>query len=201
MAEPLTRPRRRPHAAPMMVPLLFVLFAGAGIIWIGTWARTTVVILVRHAEASTVPLEDPDLSPAGEERVRGLGQYIADLLAGGKVDYLYSGDTRRAEQTAAPIANEFQLPVNLLAASDWDGLASRIKDEHRGKTIVVVGYSSTIPGVLSRLSATNVAMTSDDYDAIYLVVMPSPGSVRLFKLRYGPRPSTGAEPGRKTVKP
>jgi len=185
----------------MMVPLLFVLFAGAGIIWIGTWARTTVVILVRHAEASTVPLEDPDLSPAGEARVRGLGEYIASLLAGGKVDYLYSGDTRRAEQTAAPIANEFQLPVNLLAASDWDGLASRIKDEHRGKTIVVVGYSSTIPGVLSRLSATNVAMASDDYDSIYLVVMPSPGSVRLFKLRYGSQPLAGPEPGRKTVKP
>jgi len=198
MAEPLTpRPRRRPHAAPIIVPLLFVLFAGAGIIWIGTWARTTVVILVPHAEASTVPLEDPDLSPAGEARVRGLGEYIAGVLAGGKVDYLYSGDTRRAEQTAAPIANEFHLPINLLAASDWDGLASRIKDEHRGKTIVVVGYSSTIPGVLSRLSATNVAMASDDYDSIYLVVMPSPGSVRLFRLHYGPRPPGDETPAAK----
>ncbi|MCJ7453717.1 MAG: hypothetical protein MUO39_14800, partial [Steroidobacteraceae bacterium] len=88
-----------------------------------------------------------------------------------------------------------------LAASDWDGLASRIKDEHRGKTIVVVGYSSTIPGVLSRLSATNVAMASDDYDSIYLVVMPSPGSVRLFQLHYGSQPSADPEPGRKTVKP
>ncbi len=185
----------------MMVPLLFVLFAGAGIIWVGSWARTTVVILVPHAEASTVPIEDPDLSPAGEARVRGLGEFITGLLAGGKVDYLYSGDTRRAEQTAAPIANEFQLPVNLLAASDWDGLASRIKDEHRGKTVVVVGYSSTIPGVLSRLSATNVAMARDDYDSIYLVVIPSPGSVRLFELRYGGQPPPVAGPGRKTVKP
>jgi 2,3-bisphosphoglycerate-dependent phosphoglycerate mutase len=185
MAEPLTRLRRRPHLAPLMVPLLFVLFAGAGIFWIGTWARTTVVILVRHAEAATDPSGDPDLSPAGEARVRGLGGYIAGILAGGKVDYLYAGDTKRAEETAAPIANEFQLPVNLLAPSDWDGLASRIKREHRGKTVVVVGYSSTIPGVLSRLSATNVAMASDEYDSLYVVVIPSPGSTRLFKLHYG----------------
>jgi 2,3-bisphosphoglycerate-dependent phosphoglycerate mutase len=169
-----------------MVPLLFVLFAGVGIFWISTWARTTVVVLVRHAEAATDPSGDPDLSPAGEARVRELGEYVAGILAGGKVDYLYSGDTRRAEQTAAPIANEFRLPINLLAASDWDGLASRIKREHRGKTVVVVGYSSTIPGVLSRLSATSVAMAADEYDSIYLVVMPSPGSARLFKLRYGP---------------
>jgi phosphohistidine phosphatase SixA len=185
MAQPLVRTRRRPHAAPIIVPLLFVLFAGVGIFWISTWARTTVVILVPHAEQSSEPANDPDLSPAGEARVKVLGGYLSGVLAGGKVDYLYAGDTRRAEQTAAPIANEFQLPINLLAASDWDGLASRIKSEHRGKTVVVVGYPSTIPGVLSRLSATSVAMASDEYGAIYLVVMPSPGSARLFKLHYG----------------
>ena len=178
-----------------MVPLLFVLFAGAGIFWISTWARTTVVVLVRHAEAATDPSGDPDLSPVGEARARGLGEYIASVLAGGKVDYLYAGDTRRAEQTAAPVANQFQLPINLLAASDWDGLASRIKREHRGETVVVVGYSSTIPGVLSRLSATSVAMAGDEYDSIYVVVMPSPGSARLFKLHYGPgkKPRVGPE--------
>ena len=194
MAEPLTRPRRRPHVAPLLVPLLFVLAAGAGVFWIGTWARTTVVVLVRHAEAATDPTGDPELSPAGEARVRGLGEYIASILADGKVDYLYAGDTRRAEQTAAPIANQFQLPINLLAPSDWDGLASRIKREHRGKTVVVVGYSSTIPGVLSRLSATSVAMAADEYDSVYLVVIPSPGSARLFKLHYGAGPKAPAGP-------
>jgi len=194
MAEPLTRPRRRPHAAPLLVPLLFVLAAGAGIFWIGTWARTTVVVLVRHAEAATDPSGDPDLSPAGEARVRGLGEYLAGVLAAGKVDYLYAGDTRRAEQTAAPIANQFQLPINLLAPSDWDGLASRIKREHRGKTVVVVGYSSTIPGVVSRLSATNVAMAGDEYDSIYVVVIPSPGSARMFRLHYGPGRKTRLGP-------
>jgi phosphohistidine phosphatase SixA len=185
----------------MMVPLLFVLFAGAGIVWIGTWARTTVVILVANAETSAAPAGDPDLSPAGEGRVQGLGKYLASLLAGAKVDYLYAGDTRRAEQTAAPIANEFELPINLLAASDWDGLASRIRNEHRGKTVAVIGYPSTIPGVLSRLSATSVAMASDDYDSIFVVVMPSPGSARLFRMHYGSGQPAPADPRQKTEKP
>jgi broad specificity phosphatase PhoE len=101
------------------------------------------------------------------------------------VDYLYAADTRRAQQTAAPIANQFKLPINLLASSDWAGLASRIKREHRGSTVVVVGYASTIPGVLSELSATNVALAEDDYDSIFLVVMPSPGPTRVFNLRNG----------------
>jgi broad specificity phosphatase PhoE len=117
--------------------------------------------------------------------VRGLGQYIAGVLAGDKVDYLYSADARRAQQTAAPVANEFKLPVNLLASSDWPGLASRIKGEHRGKVVVVVGYANTIPAVLGDLSAANVALADDDFDSIFLVVMPSPGPTRVFRLRHG----------------
>jgi broad specificity phosphatase PhoE len=182
---PQTRTRRRPHLAPILVPLLIALAAGAGIWWLGTWARTTVVILVRHAEAQSAESGDPDLSKAGEARVRELGQYIAGVLAGDKVDYLYSADARRAQQTAAPVANEFKLPVNLLASSDWPGLASRIKGEHRGKVVVVVGYANTISAVLGDLSAANVALSDDDYDSIFLVVMPSPGPTRVFRLRHG----------------
>lgn len=176
--------RRRPHLAPLMVPLLIALAAGAGIWWLGTWARTTVVILVRHAEAAPGTSGDPDLSKAGEARVRGLGEYLDAVLAGDKVDYLYAADSRRAQQTAAPIANEFKLPINLLSSSDWAGLAGRIKREHRGKTVAVVGYASTLPSVLSELSASSAALSEDDYDSIFLVVMPSPGPTRVFRLRY-----------------
>jgi len=182
---PQTRPRRRPHLAPIMVPLLVALAAGGGIWWLGAWARTTVVILVRHAEPQSATSGDPDLSKAGEARVRGLGEYIASVLAGDKVDYLYAADSRRAQQTAAPIANEFKLPVNLLANSDWAGFASRIKREHRGKVVAVVGYTTTIPAVLGELSASSVAIAEDDYDSIFLVVLPSPGPTRIFRLQYG----------------
>lgn len=185
MADHLTRPRRRPLMAPLLVPLLIAIAAGAGIFWLGTWARTTVVILVRHAEPASSTTGDPDLSPAGERRVQGLGEYLAGVLAGGKVDYLYAADTRRALQTAAPIANQFKLPINLLASSDWDGVAARIKREHRGETVAVVGYASTLPGVVDRLSATHVALADDEYGAMFVVVIPSPGQTRVLKLHYG----------------
>jgi len=187
-----TRLRRRPLLAPLLIPMLGILAAGAGIYWIGTWARTTVVVLVRHAEAGTASNSgDPDLSRAGEKRAAGLGDLLADVLGPKKPDYLYSADTRRAEQTAAPIANQFKLPVNVLASSDWAGLAGRIKREHRGRTVVVVGYASTLPLVLGQLSGENVAMAEDDFDSIYVVVMPSPGETRVLRLRYG---VSGLEP-------
>jgi broad specificity phosphatase PhoE len=117
--------------------------------------------------------------------VAGLGELLADVLAPAKVDYLYSADTRRAQQTAAPIANQFKLPINLLASSDWTGVAGRIKREHRGKTVVVVGYATTLPSVLSQLSGGSVAMADDEFDSIYVVVIPSPGETRVFRMRYG----------------
>jgi len=186
MAKDLTtRMRRRPLLAPLLIPMLGLLAAGAGIYWIGTWARTTVVVLVRHAEAATSTNGDPDLSPAGEKRVAGLGELLADVLGPAKVDYLYAADTRRAQQTAAPVANQFKLPINLLSSSDWAGLAGRIKSEHRGKTVVVIGYATTLPMVLSQLSGGSVAIAEDEFDSIYVVVIPSPGETRVFRLRYG----------------
>jgi broad specificity phosphatase PhoE len=185
--DPLTRLRRRPFMAPLLFPLLAVLMAAGGFYWVSNWARTTVVILVRHAEASESASGDPDLSPAGEKRVAALGSLLNDLLAERKVDYLYAADTRRAQQTAAPVANEFKLPINVLASSDWTGLASRIRSEHRGKTVVVVGYAATLPGVINQLSGTELAMGEREYDSIYVVVMPSPGETRVLRLRYGDR--------------
>jgi broad specificity phosphatase PhoE len=165
--------------------VLALLMAVSGAYWLGTWTRTTVVVLLRHAEAGQSASGDPDLSPAGEKRVGALGPLLSDVLGDRKVDYLYAADTRRAQQTAAPVANEFKLPINLLAGSDWSKLAARIRREHRGKTVVVVGYSTTLPGVIDQLSGTPATMADDEFDSIYVVVMPSPGETRVLRLRYG----------------
>jgi phosphohistidine phosphatase SixA len=184
MTDPLTRLRRQPMLIPLLLPLLAVIAAGAGVFWLGTWARTTVVILVRHGEAGTTTAGDPELSLAGERRAARLGEFIADTLPGNPVDHLYAADTRRAQQTAASVANQFKLPINLLASSDWARLPSRIKREHRGQTVVIVGYATTLPGVLNQLGAPSVSIADDDDESVYVVVMPSPGPNRTFRLRY-----------------
>jgi phosphohistidine phosphatase SixA len=195
MSDPLTRMRRQPMLIPLLLPLLAVIAAGAGVFWLGTWARTTVVILVRHAEATATTAGDPELSLAGERRAARLGEFIADTLPGHPVDHLYAADTRRAQQTAASVANQFKLPINLLAGSDWARLPSRIKREHRGQTVVVVGYATTLPGVLNQLGAPSVSIADDDYESVYVVVMPSPGPNRTFRLRYAPVPPSETPKG------
>jgi len=177
--------RRRPLLAPLLLPLLVLLAAGAGIYWLGQWARTTVVVLVRHAESQPAAGGDPDLSIAGERRVARLGEFLADLFVAGKVDHLYAADTRRAQQTAAPVANQFGLPINLLASNEWQLLSRRIKSEHRGETVVIVGYASTLPAVVGQLARTRVVIGEDEFDSVFVVVLPSPGQPRVLRLHYG----------------
>jgi phosphohistidine phosphatase SixA len=191
----MTDPRRtlrRPALAPLLVPLLAVVVAGAGIVWLSTWARTTVVVLVRHAEPSTATGGDPDLSPAGERRAAQLGKFLAEVLEGQVVDDLYAADTRRAQQTAAAVANQFKLPVNLLAGSDWSGLGSRIRRDHRGETVLVVGYANTLPAVVTQLAGSHVALEEDDFSSVFVVLLPSPGQARVLRLQYGALPTTDA---------
>lgn len=190
--DPLTRLRRRPFLAPLLVPVIAIVLLIAGVLWLGSWSRTTVVVLVRHAEAGEATSGDPDLTPAGEKRAQRLGPLLSDLLVDRKVDYLYAADTRRAQQTAAPIANEFRLPINLVSSSDWSGLAAKVRREHKGRTVVVVGYASTLPGVINQLSGREVPMHEQEFDSLHVVVLPSPGETRVLRLRYEPGPTGGA---------
>jgi broad specificity phosphatase PhoE len=185
MTDTQIRMRRRPLLAPLLLPLLALLAAGVALFALSLWTRTTVVILVRHAEAASSETGDPDLSAAGESRARRLGPFLEDALPAGAVDHLYAADTRRAQQSAASVANQFKLPINLLGSSDWTGLANRIKREHRGATVVVVGYGSNLPGLARELGGTSVTLEEGDFGSIFVVVLPSPGQPKLLRLRYG----------------
>jgi broad specificity phosphatase PhoE len=183
---------RKAQLVPLLLPLLALLAAGMAVLGVSLWARTTVVILVRHAEASSSQTSDPDLSPAGEARARQLGAFLSDALPTGAVDHLYSADTRRAQQTAAAVANQFKLPINLLGSSDWAGIADRIERDHRGATVVVVGYPASLVAAAQRLAGAEITLEEGDFGSIFVVVIPGIGQPRVLRLRYG----DPAAPGR-----
>ncbi len=196
MIDAQTRPRR-PRLAPLLGPLLAVLVAGATVLALSLWARTTVVVLMRHAETGASQTGDPDLSPAGEARARLLGPFLEDALAGRAVDYLYSTDLRRSQQTAASVANQFKVPINLVGSADWARLASRILSEHRGSTVAVVGSVSQLQSLVRRLNGEPVTIDESDHSVILVITRPSLGAPRLLRLHYGAtteRQETEAEP-------
>lgn len=143
----------------------------------------TTVILVRHAEKANQEDGSP-LTPAGTERAKEL----ARVLAGVKIDAVYTTQFRRTIDTGAPIAESKGItPVvrntGVTYAAD---LAKHIRANHAGQTVLVVGHSNTTIHVLTALGATGMREIADsEYDNLF-VLTDAPGSApKVVTLRFG----------------
>ena len=157
----------------------------------GIGQATTTIIFVRHAEKE-VPGEmtgsdDPALSAAGRARAAELARQLvdADVVAG--VDAIYSTPYKRTQETVAPLADALQLPINIYDANDRQTVLDDILKEHKGKIIVIVGHSNTLPELIANLGASKKVpeIDEDEYDNIYVVSIPWFGKTKTIRLRYG----------------
>ena len=158
-----------------------------GLAWFFESQATTTVIFVRHAEKALTPEGDPGLSPAGQRRVAELTRQLvdADVVAG--VDAVYSTPFRRTEETARPVAEALGLPLNSYDAADTEAIMERIVREHKGKIILVVGHSNTVPALIGNMGASKKVpeINEAEYDNIYSVSIPWFGKTKTIRLRYG----------------
>lgn len=150
--------------------------------------ETTTVVVVRHAEKSTDDPRDPSLSELGQERARALSALLKD--AG--VTEIYTTHYKRTRQTAEPFAQQFGIPITerpinaTNSATYARDLAREILTRSRGKGVLIVGHSNTVPEIVTALSGSAVApMTEAEYDHAFIVVIPASGSPRLLQTRFG----------------
>ena len=178
--------RRRRRRRRIQVIIIYTAIA-VGLAWFFESQATTTVIFVRHAEKALLPADDPGLSPAGQRRVAELTRQLkdADVIAG--IDAVYSTPYRRTEETARPIAELLELPVNSYDASDTEAIMEYIVREHKGKIILVVGHSNTLPALMANMGASKrvPAIAENEYDNIYIVSIPWFGKTKTIRLRYG----------------
>ncbi|HXV75520.1 MAG TPA: histidine phosphatase family protein [Candidatus Polarisedimenticolaceae bacterium] len=143
---------------------------------------STTVLLVRHAEKSAEPAEDPRLSPVGETRAAELVRVAGE--AG--IDAIYVTATTRTRRTAEDLAAHLGLTPIELAPADTDGLARRILDRHRGQTVLAVGHSNTVPAVIEALGGPSLPDIDEaDYDDLFVVTVPCAGKVTQVQLAFG----------------
>ncbi len=148
-------------------------------------AATTTVILVRHAEKQLGTIDNPPLTSIGEERAERLAQLFADDARYGRIDAIYVSDTRRSQQTAAPLARRVGL-VPMVSAEQPPGLARTVLRAQRGHRVLIVGHSNTIPALVAELSGTSDVppMGDDEYSTIYIVAVPAVGAASVLRARY-----------------
>ena len=155
---------------------------------------TTTIIFVRHAEQTNPDAVDPPLSEAGKKRAAELTRQLvdADVVAG--IDAIYSTPYRRSTETAALLSERLELPINTYDAEDTETVLEEILKNHKGKIILVVAHSNTVPTLIADLGSSKKVPPIDEgeYDNIYIISIPWFGKTKTIRLRYGEpyRPAT-----------
>ena len=193
MSKTLSEADRRSRRRRRRIQVITIYMAIAlGLSWFFESQATTTVIFVRHAEKMAEPSDDPGLSEAGQQRAAELARQLvdADVVAG--VDAIYSTSYRRTEETARPVADALSLPITSYDASNTETIMDEIVKKHKGKIILVVGHSNTIPALIGNMGASKKVpeIKEDEYDNIYIVSIPWFGKTKTIRLRFG-APYTG----------
>jgi broad specificity phosphatase PhoE len=176
-----TRRRRR-----IQIIVIYTAIA-VGLAWFFELQATTTIIFFRHAEQTSHDEADPPLSEAGQRRVAELTRQLvdADVVAG--IDAIYSTSYKRSMDTVRPMADQLDLPVNTYDADDTEQVLETILKNHKGKIILVVGHSNTLPVMIANLGASkNVPPIAQyEFDNIYIISIPWFGKTKTIRLRIG----------------
>jgi len=184
MDPPAITRHRRPFLAPVWLTLLAVVVTGGVAVTFYRSATTTVVLLVRPVEKEPGSIDDPPLSPEGEQRAQHLAQMFGDSGASGGLDAIYVSDDRRAQQTAAPLTQRLHREPRVFSARDARTAAARVLREHAGGTVLVIGSGATVPQMIHELDGVDiVAPAPGESDIVYVVSIPSFGRARLVRIR------------------
>ncbi len=145
-----------------MLKYLFIIVCFAQI----SFAQTTTIYFIRHAE-KTDKSSDPILSEAGIQRAN----HWNDVFAAINFDAVYSTIYNRTQQTATPTAKKNKVIVKLYDPKTID--IEKIKKEHLGQTILIVGHSNTTPDIVNKLIHQNVYDTIDEttFGNLYIVTI------------------------------
>lgn len=143
---------------------------------------TTTVYVVRHAEKLDPGDPDSFLSPAGEERAQALWQ----TLRKSGVQRIYATIKARTQQTVAVVAAERNVEIIALLPDATEDLVDFIRNDDKGKVVLVCGHSNTVPDIVKALSGITVDKLSEEqFDRLYQVELPPDGEPKVTLLRYG----------------
>lgn len=160
--------------------LILVCVGGAGwLMYAMVTTPSTQIFLVRHAE----PLNETDessLSEAGLQRAHAL---LHSVGASG-LRKIFVSEKLRTRQTAEPVAAAIGVsPVVVLAVATDDLVDSLLAN--KGKTMLVVGHSNTLPAILEGLGVSEtIVITDGEFDNLYVVTLTF-WRTSFLRLKYG----------------
>ena len=130
--------------------ILGLLFALVGCASAPRPAATPAIFVMRHLH-TPAGTKDPDLTAAGQ----AAAQSLAVMLDHDRPHAIYVSDTKRARQTAAPLALRIGVVPKVYDPADTAGLVASVAAEPG--TVLIVGHSNTVPEIIERLGGERPA--------------------------------------------
>lgn len=120
--------------------------------------------VMRHLEKGGGP--DPALSATGAANAQRLAAWFKGRA---KPRAIYVSTTRRARETAAPLALRLGLTPKEYNPADTPALVARVRAEPG--PVLVVGHSNTVPDIIEALGGARPAPLADtDYGIVWMVI-------------------------------
>lgn len=142
----------------------------------GVQANTTVFV-VRHAEKASNTGDSP-LSDFGEKRA----ETLARILSQSGVSAVFSTQTRRTIETANNYADAKGIDIEKYDSETK--VCNKIKSEHTGEKVLVVGHSNTVPRILEACGVKSAPSINNEYNNLFVMTIPVTGSSSLIHLKY-----------------
>lgn len=127
---------------------------------------STTFYVVRHAEKSTSPKDDPILTEKGFERA----EKLKEILRTKGIEQLYSTQTKRTVQTAEPLSNALSTEILIYDAKKQTEFIQKLKQSN--KNTLIVGHSNTLHHLVNGLAEKNVLPTElqdSEYDNLFKI--------------------------------
>lgn len=137
------------------------------------------IFLVRHAEPSSAA-PGATLSMTGEKRA----ECLAKTLAASDIKQIYVSDSRRAQQTAAPLAAQRKLTPATMPAADISKTVRNLLYGGTGNTLLITN-GDMLPLVVQRLQAGKTSPVADtEFDRLFVISVTEGSSAPAATLRY-----------------
>lgn len=121
------------------------------------------IYIMRHLN-TPAGVTDPDLTSEGQRNA----QLLATWFKRDTPAIIYVSSTKRAQQTAAPLAKKLGITTKIYNPADTSALIAAVSAETRA--VLIVGHSNTVPDIIARLGGQRpAALVHEDFGDIWKI--------------------------------
>lgn len=142
---------------------------------------TNEIYIVRHAEKSAEPANDPHLTDEGKLRAVAL----KDLLNNKNIKVIFSTATNRTVETATPLSNSIHIPIQYYGNDTLPAFVLEVISLK--KNALIVGHSNTVVFMISGLDLPHTVTTipDNDYDNLFIIKTKGGRAIKITETTYG----------------